>query len=371
MSRLQAVRLWALVVVVGAVVLSGCSRKEVQPEPVRTVKLLQVGAHASEQVRTYAAEIRARTEVHLGFRVAGKVSARPVELGQSVQAGQVLARMDAHDYALGARAAQAQVQAARTQRDLAQADWQRFSALQQEGFISPVELDRRRASLQAAQAQLEQAQAQAALQGNQNAYTTLKADAAGVVTAVHAQPGQVVAAGSPVVTLALDGPRDAVFAVPEHLRAALRLQQPVQVRIWGSDAQWSAQVRELAASADPMTRTFTVKVALPDDVPAALGATAQVLVADASSTEGLTAQRITLPSTAVWQLPQGGSAVWVWDKDSSTVRAQPIEVAGVQGSDLLVQSGLQPGQQVVAVGVHVLQEGQKVGVYQPSSGEQP
>ena len=173
-------------------VLAACSRQAVPPEPIRAVKLLQVQAHAAQASRSFAAEVRAQTEARLGFRVAGKLLQRPAQLGQAVSAGQLLAQLDAQDYALGAQAAQAQVQAAQTQRDLAQADLQRFSALQAQGFISPVELDRRRAQLEAAQAQLQQAKAQATVQGNQNHYTQLRSDAAGVVTGVHAEPGQVV-----------------------------------------------------------------------------------------------------------------------------------------------------------------------------------
>ena len=131
-------------------VLAACSRQAVPPEPIRAVKLLQVQAHAAQASRSFAAEVRAQTEARLGFRVAGKLLQRPAQLGQAVSAGQLLAQLDAQDYALGAQAAQAQVQAAQTQRDLAQADWQRFSALQAQGFISPVELDRRRAQLEAA-----------------------------------------------------------------------------------------------------------------------------------------------------------------------------------------------------------------------------
>ena len=131
-------------------VLAACSRQAVPPEPIRAVKLLQVQAHAAHASRSFAAEVRAQTEARLGFRVAGKLLQRPAQLGQTVSAGQLLAQLDAQDYALGAQAAQAQVQAAQTQRDLAQADWQRFSALQAQGFISPVELDRRRAQLEAA-----------------------------------------------------------------------------------------------------------------------------------------------------------------------------------------------------------------------------
>lgn len=354
--------------------VSGCSRQSAPPEPVRSVKLLQVQLHGTQPQRVYAADIRARTEAHLGFRVAGKLLQRNVELGQTVQAGQVLAQLDAQDYALGAQAAQAQVQAAQTQRDLAQADWQRFSALQAEGFISPVELDRRRAILQAAQAQLQQAQAQATVQGNQSHYTRLRTEAAGVVTGVHAEPGQVVAAGTPVVTVALDGPRDAVFAVPEDLRGQLALGQAVQVQPWGSEQMLPGTVREVAASADPVTRTFLAKVALPEPAPA-LGTTVQVHVpAAAGAADDAAASVLLLPTSAVWQQTQGGAAVWLFDADSSTVRAQPVELGAVQGNAFIVRSGLTSGQQVVAAGTHVLADGQKVTVYQgkgQGAGAQP
>lgn len=356
-------------------VLAACSRQAVPPEPIRAVKLLQVQAHAAQASRSFAAEVRAQTEARLGFRVPGKLLQRPAQLGQAVSAGQLLAQLDAQDYALGAQAAQAQVQAAQTQRDLAQADWQRFSALQAQGFISPVELDRRRAQLEAAQAQLQQAKAQATVQGNQNHYTQLRSDAAGVVTGVHAEPGQVVAAGAPVLTVALDGPRDAVFAVPEGFQAQLTVGQTVQVQPWGDGAALAGQVREVAASADPVTRTFLVKVALPPAAGGqalALGSTVQVVVPGgtsmaATAPSAAPAEVLTLPSSAVWQQAQGGAAVWVFDAPTSTVRAQTVQLGGVQGNALVVRSGLQAGQQVVAAGTHVLTEGQKVLVYQGQS----
>ena len=131
-------------------------------------------------------------------------------------------------------------------------------------------------------------------------------------------------------------------------------------------------VRELAARADPVARTFMVKVALEADAPQpALGATAQVRLALSEADGQAAAQAITVPSSAVWQDAQGRSAVWVWDAATSSVHAQVIEVAGVQGNDLVVRSGLQPGQQVVSTGVHVLSEGQKVVVFQPVAGAQP
>lgn len=344
--------------------LAGCSRPEPPPEPVRAVKLLTVGASEVQAQRLFAADVRARVESRLGFRVAGKLVQRHVELGQAVRAGQLLAQLDARDYRLAVQAAQAQVAAATTQRDLAQADYERFAQLKAQNFISGAELDRRRASLQAAQAQLTQALAQASSQGNQENYTQLRADADGVVTAIEAEPGQVLEQGQTVLRLAQDGARDAVFAVPEDLVNQLRVGQEVAVRPWGGAAEGVAKlratVRDIAASADPVTRTFTVKAALSGSPLPPLGATLTVYPS-AFAPSGVQALR--LPTSALWAQGQQ-TAVWVFDAASSTVRAQVIEVAQVDGNEVLVRAGLQAGAQVVATGVHVLAPGQKVSIYQ-------
>ena len=344
--------------------LAGCSRPEPPPEPVRAVKLLTVGASEVQAQRLFAADVRARVESRLGFRVAGKLVQRYVELGQAVRAGQLLAQLDARDYRLAVQAAQAQVAAATTQRDLAQADYERFAQLKAQNFISGAELDRRRASLQAAQAQLTQALAQASGQGNQENYTQLRADADGVVTAIEAEPGQVLEPGQTVLRLAQDGARDAVFAVPEDLVSQLRVGQEVTVRPWSGAAEGTANlratVRDIAASADPVTRTFTVKAALSGSPLPPLGATLTVYPS-AFAPRGVQALR--LPTSALWAQGQQ-TAVWVFDAASSTVRAQVIEVAQVDGNEVLVRAGLQAGAQVVATGVHVLAPGQKVSIYQ-------
>ena len=344
--------------------LAGCSRPEPPPEPVRAVKLLTVGASEVQAQRLFAADVRARVESRLGFRVAGKLVQRPVELGQVVRAGQLLAQLDARDYRLAVQAAQAQVAAATTQRDLAQADYERFAQLKAQNFISGAELDRRRATAQAAQAQLTQALAQASSQGNQENYTQLRADADGVVTAIEAEPGQVLEQGQTVLRLAQDGARDAVFAVPEDLVSQLRVGQEVAVRPWGGGAEGAAKlratVRDIAASADPVTRTFTVKAALSGSPLPPLGATLTVYPS-AFAPRGVQALR--LPTSALWAQGQQ-TAGWVFDAASSTVRAQVIEVAQVDGNEVLVRAGLQAGAQVVATGVHVLAPGQKVSIYQ-------
>ena len=346
--------------------LAACGKAPPPEEPVRAVKLVTVGETAYEAGHEYAAEVRARVESRLGFRVAGKIVRRAVEPGQRVQAGQLLAQLDARDYQLAAEAARAQVASATTQRDRAAADLKRFQSLRDQGFISGAEMERRSAQLKAAQATLDQARAQQSSQGNQAAYTQLLADAGGVVTGVDAEVGQVVAAGTPVVRLAQDGPRDVVFAVPEDRVAAVRVGQPVTVRAWASDGQWHGSVREVAAAADPVTRTYAVKVALAGEAPP-LGATVTV-VPQQSGAQG--AAVIKLPTSAL-RREGAGTAVWVFDEASSSVRSQPVQVAGADGNEAVIADGLTPGMRVVASGVHVLAPGQKVSVYQSKTATAP
>lgn len=351
--------LTALTLVVAALVLSACSRPAPTEEPIRAVKVTTVGVDGMHAGSEFAGEVRARVESRLGFRVGGKIVRRQAEVGQRVRAGDVLAQLDPQDYQLAATAAKAQVAAAQTNRDLAAADFKRYKDLREQNFISSAELERRDAAMKAAQAQLDQALAQGSAQGNQAAYTTLVADVSGVITAVEAEPGQVVAAGTPVVRIAQDGPRDVVFAVPEDKVARVKTGSPVEVRLWGANGVQKGSVREVAASADPVTRTFTVKVAMPASDALVLGSTVAVMpqALDRSGT-----QVVKLPTSAFRQDGQS-SAVWVLDTASMTVKLQPVVIATADGNDVVVASGLQPGMQVVTAGVHVLSPGQKVTVY--------
>ena len=351
---------WAAAGVAAALMLAACSKAPATEEPVRAVKLVTVGESRLEAQHEYAGEVRARVESRLGFRVGGKIVRRAVEPGQQVRAGQLLAQLDARDYQLAADAARAQLRAATTQRDLAAADLKRYQALKDDGFISGAEMERRGAQLKAAQATLDQAQAQLAAQGNQAAYANLVADVSGVVTGVEAEVGQVVGAGTPVVRIAQDGARDVVFAAPEDRVVAVRVGQPVAVRVWAGDARLTGSVREVAAAADPVTRTYAVKVALAGEAPP-LGATVYVTPRGSDAPEQPV---IKLPTSALWQQGQG-SAVWVFDEASGTVRAQAVQVAGADGNEVVISEGLAPGMRVVASGVHVLAPGQQVTVYRP------
>ncbi|MDP2366729.1 efflux RND transporter periplasmic adaptor subunit [Rhodoferax sp.] len=355
-----------------ASLLVACSRPAPAPEPVRAVRIMTVSVGGIETGSEFAGEVRARVESRLGFRVAGKLVKRQAEVGQRVKAGQLLAQLDVQDYKLAADSARAQVAAASTNRDLAAADFRRFKDLREQNFISGAELERREATLKAAQAQLEQAQAQLSAQGNQTAYTNLVADVAGVVTSVDAEQGQVVAAGTPVVRIAQDGVRDVVFAVPEDQVAAMTVGSKVVVRPWAQGVAWQAQVREVAASTDPVTRTFAVKASLDDQQSPALGTTVSVAPQDLSRA-GVPV--VKLPTSAL-RKDGSASAVWVLDPASMTLRSQAVQIATADGNEVVIGSGLTPGMLVVSAGVHVLTGGQKVTVYQerptsPAAGAPP
>jgi len=340
--------------------LIACTPAPAPQEPVRAVRTMVLQSGVAALQHEYAAEVRARTESRLAFRVGGKLVRRMVDAGDLVKAGQPLAQIDASDLKLGQDAARAALAAAEAQLALNEAELKRYRELRDQGFISGLEFERREAALKTSRAQAEQLRAQAGLQVNQAGYAVLVADVSGVVTAVDAEPGAVLAAGAPVLRLAHDGPRDAVFSVPEDrlpaLRALLGRPGALKMKPWGTETLRPATVREVAASADPVTRTFLVKA----DIGATdlrLGQTATVLV-DAPPVAGV----FKLPLPAVFE--QGGqSQVWLVDPAKMTVRAQPVRVAGAEGNLVLVAAGLADGQRVVTAGVHALTPGQVVRLY--------
>ena len=346
-----------------AVLLAACSKPAPVEEPVRAVKLLTVQMDSMASGAEFAGEVRARVESRLAFRVGGKLTRRPAEIGQRVRPGQTLAQLDPQDFKLAAEAMRAQLQVTQTNRDLAAADVTRYRDLKEQNFVSGIELDRREATLKAAVAQVEQMQAQLSSMSNQSSYTTLLSDVAGVITAVEAEPGQVVAAGATIARIAQDGPRDVVFSVPEDRVKLMKLGSPVEVRQWSDGARLAGNIREVAALADPVTRTFQVKVALDGNELPPLGSTVTVLP-QVLSAKGLPV--IKLPTSALKQ-DGAGSAVWVFDPASKTLRSQAVLVLAADGNEAVIGKGLEPGMQVVSAGVHVLQAGQKVSVFRTAA----
>lgn len=336
--------------------LSACKPAPTPVEEVRAVRTITVGATATQASNTYAGEVRARYESTLAFRVGGKLISRQVNVGETVKAGQVLARLDPRDLQLGDQAAQAQIAAAMAQTKNAGADLERVRNLHARGYASQGEMDRYVSQYRSAKAQLEAVQAQGNQVANQASYSTLTATSDGVVTAVLAEAGQVVAAGQPVLQLARAGAIEIAAAIPEDRVNTVREGLPVTVSLWSAaDKTYPGVIRELSSAADPMTRTYAVRVSVPD-APAEmkLRMTASVAIPLAGLPD-----LIHVPSSAM-VTQQGKAGVWTVDTQSSEVRFHAVEFAGVERNEVLVAKGLQPGDVVVTAGAAYLREGQKV-----------
>ena len=345
---------------VATLTLVACAKEPAAAEPVRAVRTLTVGQLSSATSRDYAAEVHARVESKLAFRVGGKITQRPVNLGDRVKGGQALAEVDPADLRFGQDAARAGLAAAQVNYEQTAIDYKRYQDLRTQGFISAADLERRNSGLQAAKAQFDQARAQAGMQTNQAAYAALTADAPGVITAVYADVGAVVGAGTPVLSLAHDGPRDVVFAVPEDQLPVFRKLQGksggVSVTLWGGTTAIAATIREVAAAADPASRTFLVKADVPAGT-AELGQTATVHV-EIAPADG----KLRLPLQAVAGAGTQ-SYVWILDKSTMKVREQPVVVLRPEGDTLVLDSGLKAGDTVVTAGAHVLTPGEQVSLY--------
>ncbi len=335
--------------------LAACQRQPQAEIPVRPVKLQTVGGAEATGQLELAGEVRARVESRLGFRVGGKIISRSVEAGQRVKRGQELARLDGRDFDLAQSSAQSRQMAAQADLDVARAEYRRLEELHKKGFISDLDLEKKRVAVAGAEAQLAQAKSGSALEGNRLNDTVLRADADGVITQVNADTGEVVAAGQAVVQLAQDGPREIAVEFPED-RTGLAHAPKVEVMLWAKpEARFPASLRELAASADPVTRTFRARysVQAPSGL-LALGQSATLLLTFPTPTSS----SVTLPTTALLE-SKGQTSVWLYDSKTQTVKRQAVQVAGISGNDVLLQ-GLPAGAQVVVAGVHILNEGQKV-----------
>lgn len=334
---------------------AGCSKPVEQTEDIRPVRTLTVAPAAGEASVELSGEVVPRYESRIGFRVGGKIIARKVEIGSVVKRGQVLMQLDPSDLQLSQAQARAALVAAESSLTLAKADLERYRELHAKNFVSQAVLDAKDAAYKAANSSHEQALAGLKVQSNQSGYATLVADADGVVTALDAEVGQVVSAGTPVVRVARSGDIEVRVSIPEDQVGALRQVTAVTVRTWANPTQaLEGRIREVAPAADPATRTFTTKIALtkPGDA-VRLGMSATVAFA------APTPPAIRLPLTALYN-DKDQTSVWVVENDK--VRRVAVQVAGATGNELLVAAGLNPGQTVVTAGVNLLREGQKVSI---------
>jgi RND family efflux transporter MFP subunit len=351
-----------VVLTASVLVLAGCTSGHASDRADEGPLVRTVVAGAPDQTgsRTFTGSIRARHESDLGFRVGGQITARLVNDGEHVRRGQPLYRLDATDYELGARAAAADVAAAEARHRFAAAERDRLLALAERGAVSRSDAERVSAEADAAAEALRAARAASQTASNQNRYTTLVADADGVVTFLRADVGQVVAAGQPIVRLARNGPREIEVALPESL-GGLEVGAAAQVRFLADGATTApARLRELSGAADPMTRTFMARFALEQGTAPPLGSTASVLI-PAANAHGASA--ISVPLSALHDAGQG-PGVWVVNPESKHVAWRAVRVTAFGDDVVRIAEGLAPGDTVVALGAHLLTEGQAVRLEQ-------
>ncbi len=336
--------------------LAACGHKQQTAEDVRPVQTLIVGQSNESVGATYSGSVTARFQSNQGFRVTGTVLKRLVEVGQHVVIGQPLLQLDPAQLDLNRQAAQAQLNAARSQASQAQVTLDRDATLLKQNFISQAEYDHDSVNLDAAKAQLQVAQSQYGEATNQADYGTLRAAVTGVVTAINVDVGQVVSSGKAVISIAKDGDREVVINVPESRVEQLRKAKGLTVTLWAVPGKtYHAKLREIDPDTDQTTRTYDAHITvLHPDAAMLLGMTAYVHL---PNVEGQRAYA--LPLTAIYY--QGNTPmVWLVDKQNSTVTGQPVTLLTAQGDDALVNAGLKDDDVVVTAGVNLLHAGQKV-----------
>ena len=346
-----------LYLLVAAAIASGCgAHSQEHHEDVRVVRTMVVGESAGSVGATYPGEIRARYESKLGFRAGGKIAARLVDVGAHVAKGQVLMRLDPAQEALQDAAARASVEAAKSRLAQAQVDFERTSMLFNKRFSSQAELDKAKNGLDEAQAQMRNAEAQYRIAQNQRAYTEIVADRSGVVTSIQAEAGQVVAAGSPVITVVADGDREVAISVPEGRVHELRNAKRIVISLWAQQGKaYQGVLREMAPDVDEVSRTYAARIAIKDaDAFLNLGMTASVFTPDVEGSRA-----IRLPLAAVHDVA-GKPGVWVVDAGTSRVTLRAVKVGAAQNDAILISDGLAGGETVVTAGANLLHAGQKV-----------
>ena len=346
-----------------ALLLAACSAPEPADAP-HSVLVVQAAPGLSG-LEAFAGEVHAREEPPLSFRIGGKIARRLVDAGAHVVAGQVLAELDASDVRLQSEAWRAQQASAESDLALAKSELERYQNLVDRQLVSRSLYDTRVASFQAAEARVRQARAQSSVYGNQAGYAILRAPSAGLIAQRLAEAGQVVAAGQTVFVLAVDGEREVSISLPEQSVRQFSLGRDLVVELWAASGKhFPGKLRELAAAADPLTRTYAARVSFSaPGVVVDIGQSARVYAQAAGG------NAIAVPLSALVQ-KNSGSAVWVIRRESGgtgesrqsqdVVRLTSVSIGAYGEASVPVLSGLKPGDWVVAAGAHLLREGQIV-----------
>ncbi len=349
---------YGLAIILAAISLGGCRETHAQDDPRTWTPLVEVArvrpAEAPE--RAFTGVVVARVQSNLGFRVPGKVIRRLVNTGDFVRRGQALMQIDRNDLALAIAARNAAVASANARAIQTAADEGRYRTLLAAGVATRQSYDQVKAAADTARAELRQAKAEAQVANNEGGYSVLTADADGVVTDTLAEPGQVVAAGQTVVKLAHAGPREAAVYMPETIRPAVG--SIVRATLYGETASVPARLRQLSDAADPETRTFEARYVLEGvEAKAPLGATVTIQLPAGTQTSDPSE----VPIASITDRGNG-PGVWALNTKTSSVSFRPVKVLRLGDENAVVADGVKPGEEVVALGAHLLNDGQHVRV---------
>jgi membrane fusion protein, multidrug efflux system len=351
--------LWIAPLLFVSILISGCQKKTLAQEtdPPRPVRVIKLSLANTAETLDLPAEVRPRFETRYGFRVGGKIATRTVSLGELVKPGQELARIDPTDVTPAINAQTAQLESARTDLKLQEAELKRTRELREQNFISQTQLDRQLAAYDSAAARVRAAEAQLKQVRNALEFTTLRADKPGVVTAIDAEAGQVVTVGQSIVRVAQLGEKEVIVNVPESDIERLRRAQTLGIRVGAlQNRSFTVKLRELSPLADSASRTFLARLTVIDpSEDLKLGMTATLATAAAGE------QSLIVPLTAL-KSTGDQTQVWVVEPAAQTVRAAAVKLGATSGRGVVVSDGLKPGDLVVTAGAHLLIAGQKVRV---------
>lgn len=354
---ISPVKGWGFVAaILCAAAVTGC--KPSAPKDPRTetqqVEISEVQP-AGDGSRGFTGVVAARVQSNLGFRVPGKITERLVDAGQIVRAGQALMRIDPTDYAHAVSAQIANVAAAKARFTQAAADETRYSALVSSGAVSKSDYDQAKAAADSARALLTAAEAQLKVTQDEGQYSTLPADRDGTVVETLAEPGQYVAAGQIVLRLAHAGPREVVVDLPETLRPMIG--STAEVSLYGVPGRSVAKLRQLSDAADPVSRTYEARYVLKGAAARSpLGGTATLHL-----TTGQPETQVAVPLGALDDEGHG-PGVWVFNQKTSSVSFRPVQVVRLESERAILEGGPRPGSVIVALGGHLLHEGELVRV---------
>lgn len=345
----------------------GCSQPPPTTPTIRSVRVTTVVTSSLASDMSFAGEITPRRENVVAFRIAGKLSERLVEVGDQVRRGQPIARLDAKDYRLATQNLQAQLTAAKADRDFARADLDRYQELLEQNIISSAEFDRHKTAYTGTNERVVSLDAQLAQISNQLGYTELFAEREGVITAFSVEVGDVLSVGQPVARLAQIDEKEVTIDVPEQRIAEIQNGQLIEATLWAhGDRIFRGKIREIAPAADPTTRTYRVKASLLEGRELArLGMTATLRL------PGRVSMAPSIPRSAVFTSHNEPHQPKVWRVDAltGTVLSVPVSLGRPLSGERVEVDGLTLGETIVDVGTQRLIEGQVVRILTATNGD--